>query len=146
METKCQPKIELLNKCPQRRPPRTLAIGVLFVCALFFYTQWQTKNAIAKSYPKVNCPVVKCPKVECPKLKCPNTTKLEKPPPKLKKSDDFKFDDLCYKFANKNSTPIKLFEDILKSNKKPVNGTAIFFIETSCARNGTVLLNARYGF
>lgn len=39
---------------------------------------------------------------------------------------------------------IKFFEDVMEAKRKPRPGRSIFFHETSCSRDGTVHLNARY--
>lgn len=38
---------------------------------------------------------------------------------------------------------VKLFENVLESKRKPTPGKSIFFHETSCSKNGLMILNAR---
>lgn len=42
-----------------------------------------------------------------------------------------------------NVTALKLLEDVLEAEFKPRPDRSIFFHETSCTKNGTVILNAR---
>lgn len=129
---------------------RTIRLNESSLSSFFEYSR-NMKNSLinGSSCPNVtnSCPTntqaVSCPKTtvcNCPS--CKDSIVVIKP----NKTDEFKYDELCYTFANKNTTKIKLFDDILTAKKKPVKGNSIFFIETTCARNGTVMLNERYGF
>lgn len=51
----------------------------------------------------------------------------------------------CYEFNHKNQTTVELLDDILDSDKQPKNGKGIFLLETSCAKDGLIYLNPRYG-
>lgn len=61
-------------------------------------------------------------------------------PPKRIKFEEF----ACYQSAKNIEIPVELLEDILESEKQPSKGKAIFFIETSCARDGLIHLTPRY--
>lgn len=64
---------------------------------------------------------------------CPNTE------PKKFKYENFE----CYQFPKNVTTPIKLLEDVTDSARKPRKGKTMFFIETSCSKNGLINLNSR---
>lgn len=122
----------------------------IFVLCLWILFEVRLRMAIAQytqqPIPNTETKCVTCPPIPtCPPktitLPCDNST-CPKCPPVPKK---FNYDDVeCYRFANKNSTPILFFEQLTSSSRQPTIENTIFFTETSCAKNGIANLDPRY--
>lgn len=71
-------------------------------------------------------------------VNCPTLPPLPTPP------KPFKFEDVaCFRFPNTNQTPIMLLESVMESKRMPRKGESIFFVETSCSKDGVINLNPR---
>lgn len=64
--------------------------------------------------------------------------------PKASESINFKYKDFkCFQFPKNVTQPIVLLEDVMDSPRQPTPGKSIFFIETSCAKDGLINLKPR---